>query len=370
MSRTIRRQFLYWTTQFTVWAAYVTLISSVAYADEKYAPGTGYLMTMVLLIGIGVSHLFRLVILKLRWIDLSLGGLLLRIVAGSLVLGALAFLLQAILHDVLFPLSTPIIGGDPFGVFTGWVNWILLLFGWGMGYFSYHWFVRSRREEIRNLRLEGANRENQLGTLRSQLNPHFMFNALNGIRALIDEDPARAKQSITQLSTILRNSMMTVRRNTVPLGEELDIVKAYLDLEAMRFEERLRVRYDVEDGLDRLPVPPMMLQTLAENAVRHGIAHLTAGGDLEIGAHRTLEGLLLSVKNTGTYDPSAPKKLGTTSNGIGLRNTRRRLEMLYGRTAELRIENRDGMVVTEVEIPIATGKSVEFTIASPERNEP
>ncbi len=366
MDRPLQRQVLYWTTQFTVWSAYVALISSVAYADRKYVPGTGYLMTMVLLIGIAVSHLFRALILRLRWIQLSLAALLLRIVLGALLLGALAFLLQAVLHDVLFPLSEPIIGGLPLNAFTGWVNWILLLFGWGMGYFSYHWFIRSRREEIRNLRLEGANRENQLGNLRAQLNPHFMFNALNGIRALIDEDPARAKRSITQLSNILRNSMMTVRRNTVPLGEELDIVKAYLELEAMRFEERLRVRFDVEEGMDRLPVPPMMLQTLAENAVRHGIANLTAGGDLEVGVHRTLDGLLLSVKNSGTYDPHAPERTGTPSNGIGLENTRKRLEMLYGRKAELRIENRDGMVVTEVEIPIAAGKSIEFT--PPERN--
>jgi LytS/YehU family sensor histidine kinase len=176
-----------------------------------------------------------------------------------------------------------------------------------------------------------------------------MFNALNGIRALIDEDPVRAKEAITQLSAILRNSMTTVRRDTVPLGEELDIVKAYLALEGMRYEERLRTTFDIDEGLEREPVPPMMLQTLAENAVRHGIAHVKGGGRLEVGAHRTLDGLLLTVKNTGTYDPDAPKK--TATNGIGLSNTRRRLHMLYGDKAELRISNHDGMVVTEVEIP-------------------
>jgi LytS/YehU family sensor histidine kinase len=174
-----------------------------------------------------------------------------------------------------------------------------------------------------------------------------MFNALNGIRALVDEDPEQAKRAITQLSAILRNAMATVKRKVVPLGEEIDIVKAYLGLEAMRYEERLRVRFDLEPGLERQPVPPMLLQTLVENAVRHGIANIPGGGDLVIGARRAGDSIQLTIRNSGHYEPG--KVNGT---GIGLRNTRKRLEILYGSKAHMEITNRDGMVVTEVVLPL------------------
>jgi LytS/YehU family sensor histidine kinase len=267
-------------------------------------------------------------------------------VLASTLFGALAMLVLGIIHDLFLQEYRPIFSGKFVDVLEPGITWAVLLFGWALAYFAFHYFQRGRREEIRNLRLETANRENQLGTLRSQLNPHFMFNALNGIRALVDEDPEQAKRAITQLSAILRNAMTTVRRRTVPLGEELDIVKAYLALEAMRFEERLQVSFDVDPELTRAPVPPMLLQTLVENAVKHGIAKLTKGGEVRISVHRGLNGLVMMVANSGTYVPGV-----VTGTGIGLSNTRKRLALLYGTNAALRIEQRNGMVVTEVELP-------------------
>lgn len=344
---------VYWITQFVGWGSYVGVFLVWNYFGKDPAPGLERLMLLVFVTGVGVSHLFRTLIVRQGWLARPLGFVLPRISLAALLIGSLAFVLQGVLHDLLVREFEPLFSLPIVEVTVRIMNWTVLLFIWALAYFAYAWFMRNRREEIRILRLETANRENQLGNLRAQMNPHFMFNALNGIRALIDEDPEQAKRAITQLSAILRNAMASVKRKVVPLGEEIDIVKAYLALEAMRYEERLRTRFDLEPGLERVPVPPMMLQTLVENAVRHGIAKLTEGGDLIISAQRGLEGLVLTVRNSGTYEPGVNgTKSRAERGGLGLRNTRKRLEMIYGNKARIDISNKEGMVVTEVLLPL------------------
>lgn len=340
----IRHLALYWGTQVTAWTVLVFIMGLSIWLNEQYGNGQGYGLLLFLIFGLAASHMLRSVIRKQRWKSKPLVHSLPRMILYAVLFGIATALVQAVVHDLFFPWAKAALTGR--AMFDLVIDWSILLTVWGICYFAYHWFIRGRKEEVRNLRLEAANRDGQLANLRAQLNPHFMFNALNGIRALIDEDPARAKQSITQLSAILRNAMSTVRRRTVPLGEELDIVKDYLELERMRFEERLVTRFDVDPSLEREPVPPMLLQTLVENAVRHGIAKLTQGGEVVVGARRSGQGLLLSVKNTGTYVPGQ-----VNGSGIGLSGTRKRLEMIYGHSATIVIENRDGNVVTEVNIP-------------------
>lgn len=340
----IRHLTLYWGTQVAAWTSMIFILGLSLWLNDNYKPGQGYGLVLGLIIGLSASHALRAVIRKRRWKSKPIVHALPRMVLYALFISIIAAVAQVITHDLLFPSLDPFFHGRV--LVEGIINWSILLTVWGICYFAYHWFVRGRREEVRNLRLEAANRDGQLATLRAQLNPHFMFNALNGIRALIDEDPVRAKQAITQLSSILRNAMSTVRRRTVPLGEELDIVKDYLALERMRFEERLRISFDVDQSLEREPVPPMLLQTLVENAVRHGIAKLTQGGEVIVGARRSGSGLVLSVRNTGEYIPGQ-----VNGSGIGLSGTRKRLEMIYGPSATMLIENRDGTVVTEVNIP-------------------
>ncbi|MBX2980651.1 MAG: histidine kinase [Flavobacteriales bacterium] len=348
--RNLPRRVVYWATQLCGWGLYVSLGILWNYLDDQGAAQMRPL-GLVYLTGIGISHLLRSFILRKQLLQQHLGHVLPRLSLAALVLGTFAFLVEGAAHDLLLRDTTPLLTRPALDLVSRVINWTLLLLIWAIVYFGYHYFVRYRREEIRVLRLETANRENQLLNLRAQMNPHFMFNALNGIRALIDEDPAAAKRAITQLSAILRNAMATVKRTVVPLGEEIDIVKAYLALEAMRFEERLRVQFHLDPDLDRVPVPPMLLQTLVENAVRHGIARLPGGGDLIIGAERLDDGICLSVRNSGLYTPG--KVNGT---GIGLRNTRRRLEMIYAGKARMSISNKDGQVVTEVCLPLEVAR--------------
>ena len=147
--------------------------------------------------------------------------------------------------------------------------------------------------------MESLVKELQLKTIKSHINPHFIFNALNSIRALVDENPERARTAITELSNILRSSMQAEKTETTTLEKELSIVKDYLELEQIRFEDRLKVEYDIdEDTLDQ-QVPPMMLQTLVENAIKHGISKQLNGGLIRVTSDFTDRHHELIVENTG-----------------------------------------------------------------------
>jgi two-component sensor histidine kinase len=340
------RRLTYWITQVLAWGFFALVIILWSWANDQLNDRSLFYWELWALTGLLLSHWLRAIIKRKAWLDLNIGWVIPRLVLASTLLGALAILVLGIIHDLFLKEYRPVFSGHLVDVLEPGITWSVLLFGWAIAYFAYHYFLRGRREEIRNLRLAAASREDQLANLRSQLNPHFMFNALNGIRALVDENPEQAKRAITQLSAILRNAMTTVKRRTVPLGEEIDIVKAYLALEAMRFEERLRVSFDVDPELNRAAVPPMLLQTLVENAVKHGIGTLPKGGEVRISVHRGLTGMVMMVANSGTYTPGV-----VNGTGIGLQNTRLRLELIYGANAHLRIEQRNDMVVTEVELP-------------------
>lgn len=340
------RAALYWFIQVVAWTGYMLLLGLPGWLDDGLSGRLVQVTLAMAAIGVVSSHVLRSRFKEWQWLDLPVLQLLVRMAAGALVLGSLASLLQVALHDMAFHDAEPLIGGPAKRLAEVWLSWMLQLFLWQLIYVAYHYVVRNRMEKMQTLRLEAANREGQLANLRSQLNPHFMFNALNSIRSLIEEDPERAKQSITLLSSILRNAMATVKRRTVPLGEEIDVVTAYLTLESIRYEERLRTRFDVDPALERSHVPPMMLQTLVENAVRHGIAKNKRGGEVVITAKPVDGGMVLAVRNTGRYGGAA--SIGA---GIGLRNTRERLAHLYAGRASFTIRNEDDMVACEVFLP-------------------
>jgi LytS/YehU family sensor histidine kinase len=187
----------------------------------------------------------------------------------------------------------------------------------------------------------------QLQLLRAQLNPHFLFNALNSIRALIQENPARAQEAVTQLSGILRHALAAERTDTVPLLVEIEAVRDYLRLEEIRLEERLRTVIALDENtLDR-PVPSMLVQTLVENAIKHGISQRPGGGDLAVRAQLDGGGCLcLEVVNSGRI---AEAGAGTR---LGLANARARRNLLFGAEATGTLANRDAdSVVAAVRVP-------------------
>lgn len=211
----------------------------------------------------------------------------------------------------------------------------IYLFIWNCIYFIYHYVAETRKNQLNNLKLEALVKSLELKTIKSHINPHFIFNALNSIRALIDEDPNRARHAVTGLSKILRSSMQSDQQEIITLEKELDIVKDYLALELIRFEDRLKVSYDIdEDTLDN-PIPPMMLQTLVENAIKHGIGKTIEGGEIVIAAKEFKNQYELKVVNTGKLDKEPLHE------GFGLTSTSNRLSLIFGEKATFSIYQSD-----------------------------
>jgi len=223
----------------------------------------------------------------------------------------------------------------------------LFIIPWVIIYYFYHYIEKSRKQEVDTLKLESLVKELELKTIKSHINPHFIFNALNGIRALIDENPGRARQAITELSNLLRSSMKTDKSETVPFQKELDIVKDYLALEHIRFEDRLQVEYLINDDTLDQPVPPMMLQTLVENAIKHGISKQMNGGTVKIISDFKGSNHEMIVQNSGKLD----SEIG--GEGFGLTSTQNRLHLLFGNKANFSIsELNNNTVEARVLIPV------------------
>jgi hypothetical protein len=225
-------------------------------------------------------------------------------------------------------------------------SYITVITIWSFIYFMYHFMAKTRKQELDTIKLEALVKSLELKTIKANINPHFIFNALNGIRALIDEDPARARRAVTELSNILRSSLSADKGETVSLEDELKIVKDYLALENMRFEDRLKIEYEIDDDTLDQQVPPMMLQTLVENAIKHGISKNVRGGLVRIISDFTGNFHELAVQNTGYLNG------GLSRQGFGLSSTYDRLSLLYGEKAkfEIRQINPD-LVEAKVLIP-------------------
>jgi two-component system, LytTR family, sensor kinase len=193
---------------------------------------------------------------------------------------------------------------------------------------AYEYFTRARNQELESAKLQQALAESELQALKSQLQPHFLFNTLHGISTLIEVDKSRAKVMVLKLSNLLRTVLQEGQADLIPLEEELKFAEAYLDIEKMRLGERLELIWKIEPGTRHLLVPPLILQPLVENAIAHGVACSRDGGWVEIAVKREEAHMELSVRNS-------VRGKGTSGSGLGLQNTRARLNYLYCEEAKL-----------------------------------
>ncbi|MBK8474738.1 MAG: histidine kinase [Opitutaceae bacterium] len=217
---------------------------------------------------------------------------------------------------------------------------------WFWSFVALLYFDRTRRLELERAEAHASAREAQLHALRGQVNPHFLFNSFNSLRALIALDPARATEALTQLSTLLRYSLSGTDRLVVPLAEELHIVRLYLELESLRLGTRLRVTPRLPESTNGAVLPPMLLQGLVENAVKFGPAALKAGGELAYRVELANDRLHLRVTNPGRLTAKSD------STALGLHNLRARLSLLYGDAATFSLREEPGeLVVAEASFP-------------------
>lgn len=332
---------VYWVAQAAGWLmlSLLILLSSMA-AERQVATEKLVVSTVVLMItGLVVSHAMRYFIITQGWLNMRFGPLIPRILITCITAG----LCMSLVTDITGILLDSTREFRLVDYFLNSITSSIFFLLWNGIYFAFHFFQKSRQQEVSNLQLSASQNEIELKNLRSQLNPHFLFNSLNSIRALIDIDPVQAKENVTTLSNLLRKSLILGREQLVPLRQELDLINDYMNLEKVRFEERIRIEMSLDDRLNELPVPPFILQTLVENAFKHGISKLIQGGTIAVSTTINDDTVTLRVQNDGTLGK-------TVDTGIGIRNTQRRLELQYGERASFKLEEADGKVQATIRL--------------------
>lgn len=364
----------YWLCQLIGWGGFALTNAFFAYSFDKLETVADRRLVfgrlgIFILLGLAISHLMRFVIINMNVLQRRLEKQLFYFIGITVFFSIIGSYFDSLLLDQLGLLNKSekeFLGNKILLVLSGAFYFFIYFFIWNLIYFVYHYISKSRKQQLDTLQLETMVKELELQTIKAHINPHFIFNSLNSIRALVDENPERARRAITELSNILRSSMQADKSESVSLQREMEIVKDYLALENMRFEDRLKIEYRIEDNTLGLPIPPMMLQTLVENAIKHGISRQIHGGVVRIisvlknGFHE------LTVQNTGHLNGynngdsrqaivagAAPGGNEPATKGFGLYSTTNRLHLLYGNKAKFEIkQTAPSLVEARVEIPV------------------
>jgi sensor histidine kinase YesM len=339
------KQRLYWTLQTAGWSTYALAQIAVFSIEQEITFRRVIFFGIEAFLCLLTTHMFRHFLNRWRWLNLSVPRMIPRVLASIIVLGFLVYFLRVPFSVLLGVVNVQRLAFDPGQILGFGLFYVFLLFLWSLFYFTYHYIERYNK----SLKYEASMIESELNNLKNQLNPHFIFNALNSIRALVDENPVKSKQAINQLSNILRNSLTFDKRGLTKFEDEMKIVKDYLGLESIRFEERLKTELDIHPDSNKFLVPPFMIQTLVENGIKHGISKLTEGGVVQVKTLAENNRLKIQIRNSGHLINGVRRQKAT---GMGIQNTKHRLKLLYGDKASFRMVNEStNFVLTEIIIP-------------------
>ncbi|GAA5121019.1 histidine kinase [Luteolibacter yonseiensis] len=303
------------------------------------------------LTGLFLTHVQHRVSTRLSWADLPLRRLVQYALASCLLLSGCGYVIVKTITCVSnrWWLKNDIQdGGFEYSLGDGSVPGFFVICTWMVIYYSLQAFTRLARMELMQLRQEAAIKDSRLDVIATQMNPHFLFNCLNTVRGLIEENPAGARDAVTHLAHVLRASLSSTRKRLVPLGEELETVYAHLMLESARHGSRLTLTSEADPAAATACIPPLLLQTLVENAVKHGVGTHPGPGFVHYSLRMDGGTLKITVRNSGNLAAGwdLPDK-----NGLGLIHTRERLALLYPGNASLSISEADGVVTVRADIP-------------------
>ncbi len=347
-----RRAAQFWVLQTLGWSgwALITIVSGFYWSASPvwnlvvlWGAAAGMVLTL------GLRHLYRAL-----W-EHPIAVRAVALLAGSLLVAAVWQALKNVaLFELYYPVEDKTHGATVWAYVDGTRLSLYVILCWSGLYFGIKYYRMLLVERERALAARSSAREAQLKMLRYQLNPHFLFNTLNAISTLIlVEENETANRMVSRLSSFLRYSLDSDPMQKVDLEQEVRALMLFLDIEQVRFEERLTFQVDIEPEARAALVPSLLLQPLVENAIKHGIARSERGGTIRVAAHvegRTLE---LAVEDDG---PGLAEREAPTPGGVGLRNTRERLAQVYGAAHSVTFESVEphGLRVV-IRIPFETG---------------
>jgi two-component system LytT family sensor kinase len=341
---------LYWKCQLIGWSLVSIYWAYTVYIRDNY--GIIYTLLNYILdisIGIFLTHMYRRFALKAKWSSLPIKQLLIRLVPAILLLAVL----YVFINNLKWHAYWTLIAGEDKKLLESIIYWDpILLTGlrlmsiWILAYHLYHYYQKEVVTAKENAKLSLIAKQAQLDNLSAQLNPHFLFNSLNSIKSLVIENPDTARRAIDLLSDLLRSSLYEKEKDLISIKNELSLVYDYIELEKMRFEERLQLKTSIDESLLDFKIPTLSIQLLIENAIKHGIDLKIGGGIVVLNIIKKATNIHITVENPGKINLNK-------SAGLGLENLIKRLEIQYKGMASFSLKGKgNDHVSAEIIIPI------------------
>ncbi|HEX6567351.1 MAG TPA: histidine kinase [Chthoniobacterales bacterium] len=343
---------IYWLCQLGGWGS-LFMLMGIAFLNDPFprAHAAPIIYQCVFCVsGLIFTHTFRALYHLRNWKDLRGTSF-----APKVALSCLAFaVLESIVtYAAVFTFTgAPLETNRPFSGFliVGSIQNAVTLVAWTALYLGYQYQRELQEERISRVLLDAEVKEAQLQRLRTQINPHFLFNSLNTIRAIAGVDAELTREAVTQLAELMRAALESSEEKVVTFDEELRIVQAYLGLEQLRHQDRLRIEASINEELLSAVVPPLICQTLVENALKHGIHSSNQTGTVRYASTGDQKSVRFEVRNPGSL------KVTSRPNGTGLVNAQRRLQLIYGRKAALSLRMTEpGEVTALLVLPRVVG---------------
>lgn len=337
----------YWLCQVLGWMCMVLIevINYTFFIVRKFEPTVLYIFVGCAVLGMILTHGFRYIINKRKIFESSLPYIWFYAFFATLIISFTITVLTEI--PILVWSSQGWEGLNLITVVGTTINWARYVGVWIIIYFLYKILKQNNHIQQEKLVLESLAKTTELELLKAQLNPHFLFNALNSIKALVVINPEQSRDAIVKLSELLRFTLQYGKETFIPLKHEIQEVTKYLELERLRFGSRLSITYSIPEKLWQVPVPPAIVLTLAENGIKHGVAKNMGQGFLDIAVNETYSSsIVITINNSGNYQPSE-------HNGIGLVHVHKRLEELYNGAAKLDIHQEGSQVIVQLKLPVS-----------------